>query len=71
MRTLVDIPEADIHALDELSRGRGVSRAAVIRKAIEDYLTRHLAGGLDDAFGLWSDRPVDGLAYERELRGEW
>ena len=71
LRTLVDIPELDVGALDELSRGRGPSRAAVIRTAIEDYLARHLAGHLEDAFGLWADRPVDGLAHKREPRGEW
>ena len=54
-----------MRALDHLSR------AAVIRAAIEDYLARHPAGDLDEAFGLWADRPVDGLACERGLRAEW
>ena len=23
------------------------------------------------AFGIWRDRPIDGLEYERQLRDEW
>ncbi len=23
------------------------------------------------AFGIWKDRQVDGLQYERDIRGEW
>jgi metal-responsive CopG/Arc/MetJ family transcriptional regulator len=71
MRTLVDIPEQDVRALDELSRRRRVSRARVIRAAIGDYLARHKGRDGEDAFGLWGKGAVDGLEYERRLRSEW
>jgi hypothetical protein len=27
--------------------------------------------GIDHAFGLWADRKIDGLEYQRKLRDEW
>jgi metal-responsive CopG/Arc/MetJ family transcriptional regulator len=71
MRTLVDIPEDDVRALDELSRRRRVSRASVIRAAIGDFLARHRRPDEEDAFGLWGESAIDGLEYERRLRSEW
>ena len=71
MRTLVDIPERDVKALDELSRRRRVSRAGVIRAAIGDYLARHRGPDREEAFGLWEADGEDGLEYERRLRSEW
>ena len=26
---------------------------------------------LDAAFGMWKDRGIDGVEYQRELRAEW
>jgi hypothetical protein len=34
------------------------------------FLDRH-TGELNSAFGLWKNRNVDGVAYQRSLRGEW
>ena len=25
----------------------------------------------DDAFGIWRDRKIDGVAYQRKLRRDW
>jgi predicted transcriptional regulator len=71
MRILVDIGEKQIHALDTLSKGVRRSRAALIRDAVGDYLARHRAQQPADAFGLWDDGKIDGLAYQEQLRGEW
>jgi metal-responsive CopG/Arc/MetJ family transcriptional regulator len=71
MRTLVDIPEDDIAALDELSTRRGASRARVIREAVHEYLVRNPPSDVEAAFGLWEDAPVDGWAYQDRLRSEW
>jgi metal-responsive CopG/Arc/MetJ family transcriptional regulator len=40
MRTLVDLGDAQLQALDELSRKEKRSRAALIRRAIDDYLAK-------------------------------
>jgi metal-responsive CopG/Arc/MetJ family transcriptional regulator len=71
MRTLVDLGDAQIQALDELSKKEKRSRAALIRQAIDDYLAGRRSKQEGDAFGLWGKRKVDGLAYQKKVRGEW
>ena len=70
MRTLVDIPQPDLDALDEVAKARAQSRAALIRQAVGDFLAKHQSTDLTTAFGLWSTAE-DGLAYQNRLRGEW
>lgn len=70
MRTLVDLPEADLERLNGLSRARKVSRAELIRQAVAGYLEQNKAG-LEDSFGLWKKKSVDGVRYQERLRGEW
>ena len=70
MRTLVDLPERELEQLTLLSRSRKTSRAELIRRAIAGYLAQNRAG-LEDSFGLWKDRGVDGVAYQERMRGEW
>ncbi len=70
MRIVVDIPEPHLRELDRLaSRERG-SRGAIVRQAITEYLDRYAPQALDDAFGLWGERKVDGLAYQEKVRSE-
>jgi metal-responsive CopG/Arc/MetJ family transcriptional regulator len=71
MRTLVDLGETQVQALDDLARKDKRSRAAVIREAVEEYLKKHRVSDQRDAFGLWGDRKMDGLAYQERVRGEW
>jgi metal-responsive CopG/Arc/MetJ family transcriptional regulator len=71
MRTLVDLSDSQIQALDELSKKENRSRASLIRQAIDDYLGKRRDKQADDAFGLWGKRKVDGLAYQEKVRGEW
>jgi hypothetical protein len=71
MRTLVDLGDAQIEALDELSKKEKESRAALIRQAIDDYLAKRRSKKEGDAFGLWGKRKVDGLAYQEKVRSEW
>jgi len=71
MRTLVDLGDAQIQALDELSKKEKRSRAALIRQAIDDYLGKRRDEHKGDACGLWGKRKVDGLAYQRKVRSEW
>lgn len=71
MRTLVDLGDTQIQALDELSKKEKRSRAALIRQAIDDYLAKQLSKQESNAFGLWGKRKVDGLAYQEKARREW
>ncbi len=70
MRTLVDLPEGELERLNVLSRSRRVSRAELIRQAVSGFLEQNKAG-LEDSFGLWKQRGVDGVEYQERLRGEW
>jgi metal-responsive CopG/Arc/MetJ family transcriptional regulator len=70
MRTLVDIPEDELEELNLLSRSRKVSRAELIRQAIAGFLAENRTG-VEESFGIWKKRGVDGVRYQESLRGEW
>jgi hypothetical protein len=70
MRTLVDLPEADLKQLNELSRARKTSRTQLIRLAVTGFLAENKPG-LEDSFGLWKGKREDGVAYQDRLRSEW
>lgn len=70
MRTLVDIPERQLKALTAICEAEKMSRAEIIRQAIAAYLEKKKPGG-GEAFGLWKERKVDGLAYQDQARSEW
>lgn len=72
-RILTEIPEEDVKQLDAIARREGKSRAAVLREAISNYLDIGAKEGFEKYLGLWERHgsTVDGLEYERQLRGEW
>jgi hypothetical protein len=72
-RFLVDVPADDVRKLDEIAKRDGKSRAAVLREAVSNYLEAGRKEGFERYFGLWERHgsTVDGLEYERDLRGEW
>jgi metal-responsive CopG/Arc/MetJ family transcriptional regulator len=70
MRTLVDLPEGELEQLNLLSKARRVSRAALIRQAVAGYLEQNKTG-LENSFGLWKKKSVDGVKYQERLRREW
>jgi predicted transcriptional regulator len=71
MRTLVDIDEPHLRELDRLASRERRSRAAMVREAIAEYLDKRTPQALDDAYGLWGERKVDGLHYQEKVRSEW
>lgn len=71
MRTLIEIEENQIRELDRLAKKEKQSRAALIREAVGDYLRKKQGKTLEDGFGLWGDRKVDGLVYQEKIRSEW
>ncbi len=50
-----------------------MSRAEIIRQALADYVTNYTKSkkGYKSAFGIWKDQKLDGLLYQKKLRGEW
>lgn len=72
MRTIIDLPDRTIAELDRIKAERGISRAALVREAVERYLAAQAGGSRRSAFGAWNDADdADGLAFQRRLRGEW
>jgi metal-responsive CopG/Arc/MetJ family transcriptional regulator len=71
MRTIVDIPADKLRALDRLTKRREVSRAELIRQAVDGFLRQQHDTDAEDAFGIWRHKRVDGLACQQALRQEW
>jgi hypothetical protein len=69
MKISVQVRDDQLSALDALAQKEDRSRAALIRDAVDDYLAK--TQPLRKAFGLWRDRKIDGLEYQRKLRDEW
>lgn len=64
--------------LDTFAAAKGWSRAEAVRQAVAGLLEREAAAeraadkaAFDAVFGMWKDRDIDGLAYQRALRAEW
>ena len=70
-RILIDLPDSQVEELAVLVEVEQRPRAAVIRDAIEAYISQHKPMLGADAFGLWKSKKVDGLEYQQELRSEW
>jgi len=71
MRTLVDIPAEDLDLLNGVAKTLAISRAEFVRRAISKSLEPHRQSQKQEAFGLWKNRPVDGLKYQERMRAEW
>jgi hypothetical protein len=71
MRTLVDIPESELEALNALSKSEGISRAESIRRAISAYVELNRPPAKHAGLGLWKDYDIDGDEYQQKIRAEW
>jgi hypothetical protein len=73
MRILADLDDRQIDALKEIGERDKLSRAALLREAVEDLIAKKRRNGMEEAFGAWKDRAdiADGLAYQEMLRAEW
>ena len=71
MRTIVDLPDKQIEALKRMSASVRLSRAELMRRAVDEYLARHQPVPDDEAFGLWKKRKIDGVAHQERSRAEW
>ena len=71
MRTIIELPNDQIEALDALCQRDGISRAEAIRRAVAAHVERERTPDLARVFGLWRTRRVDGVKYQQRLRREW
>ncbi len=73
MRTIIELPDEQLRALDAWRRTRGMTRAEAVRRAVAGLLQdeEEVRTAVDSAFGLWRGRDIDGLAEQERLRAEW
>ena len=71
MRTIIELQDKQIAALKELGEKTELSRAELIRRAVNDYLAKNKKKPDNDVFGLWQDRNLDALEHQSKLRKEW
>lgn len=70
MRTLVDIPDRHIDELSRICELKQVSRAEIIRQAIVAYIAQNKPATVD-AFGIWKNKGIDEVTYQKKARAEW
>lgn len=71
-RTQITLTDEQYALLKQLSSANGVTLAELIRRAVDNVYGRRRAAELDwldDSFGAWKDRDLDGVEYVRRLRG--
>ena len=71
MRTIIDLPDDVVAQLDRLGAAEKRSRAALVREAVGMLLSQRQLPLPEAAFGMWKDRDIDGVDYQRALRSEW
>ena len=75
MRTLVNLTDQQMKALDDYCREERVSRAEAVRRAVDRFLPARTREPRNlerhPAFGSWADRKIDALEYQMRMRGEW
>jgi predicted transcriptional regulator len=73
MRTIIELPDAQIKALREIEERHNISRAHLIRQAVAQYVVENAVA--PNAFGAWKKSPnaapVDSVAQQQALRDEW
>ena len=72
MRTIIELPDTQLDALDSICRRESISRAEAIRRAVDLLVRDRAAAASPAAFGLWRGRSAeDGVRYQQRMRGEW
>lgn len=72
MRTIIDLTEEQVKALAQIGAQKGLSRAALIRAAVDAYVeVTKPAQGIEAYFGILQGQFGDSVEYQRKLRDEW
>jgi hypothetical protein len=58
MRTIVDIPNVQLHAVDRLCRQLNISRAEAVRRGLDAFIEQNTAVDTD-GFGLWKEHAAE------------
>jgi metal-responsive CopG/Arc/MetJ family transcriptional regulator len=71
MRTIVDLPTTQLHALKRLCEEQKISRAEAVRRAVARMLKESASPRKNAAFGIWKHRRMDSRKFVQSLREEW
>lgn len=72
-KILLEIEDSKLNSLDLIVAKNNWTRSQAIRYAIEYLLEKEKKDSdiSEKAFGLWSNKSIDGLEYQKKLRDEW
>lgn len=70
VRILIDLPDRQVEELAAICAAKKLPRTEVIRQAIKAYIATQ-APPATEAFGLWGEKVIDGLKYQKRIRSEW
>lgn len=70
MRTIVDLPDDQVTALDKICQQKKISRAEAVRRAVSSLLDAEKQTWREAAFGAWSNRG-NARSQVEALRDEW
>ena len=77
VRTIITIDEEEKRWLESYSKIHRQSLAETIRCAVNEFKKRkakdkgHYLKVLDASFGIWKNRKIDSVEYQRKLRAQW
>jgi metal-responsive CopG/Arc/MetJ family transcriptional regulator len=71
MRTIFEIPDDKVKELDRLCKAQKISRAELVRRAIDKYLLDTPLVRREASFGIWKKKKIDSLKFETSIRKEW
>ena len=77
MRTIIELPDEQVRALADYCARERISRAEAVRRAVSQLMDdpaqskARRKAALEAAFGMWKDRGIDAVEYQRALRAEW
>lgn len=77
MRTIIELTDEQVERLKRFCEREGISRAEAVRRGVDLLLCERESWrderreALEAAFGMWKDRDIDSVEYQRELRAEW
>jgi hypothetical protein len=70
MRTIVDLPDAQVQALARVCRQEKISRAEAVRRAVAGWVSASTPAPAA-GFGLWSHKKKNARKQVDRLRAEW
>jgi metal-responsive CopG/Arc/MetJ family transcriptional regulator len=72
VRTIVDLPDAQLRELGRLCEEQKISRAEAIRRAVGKLLKESASKRADErGFGIWRHKRINGRKYVEKIRSEW